>query len=255
MLIKIAYSLQLFNNNSIEPYETLVSRYGLEQKQFFKYLQVRSYVNQNNQGKLDNYVLRFIAENRNKNIKLANIYSILQSVTKMETKIKEQWGNELSIDIPDEEWRESLKENFQISQSKHWKEYAWKVSQRYFITPDRCKSNKTEGTSCWRGCGEKKANQTHIFFPCSVIQVYWQNVMRDMKYIFDTTVPTTYDIFLGINAHLKINTRERHIFKLLSLIALKQVTRLWKQTKSPDLQVWHSTIEQTLQMGKNHSNS
>ena len=101
--------IQLFNNNSIEPHETLMSRYGLEQKQFFNYLQVRSYVNQNKQGKLDNYILRCIAENRSKNIKLANIYSILLNVTKMETKIKEQWGKESSIDIPDEEWRESLK--------------------------------------------------------------------------------------------------------------------------------------------------
>ena len=80
----------------------------------------------------------------------------------MEIKIKEQWGKQLSINIPDEEWRESLKEHFQISQSKHWKEYAWKV--RYFITPDRCKLNKTEGTSRWRGCGEKKANQKHILY-------------------------------------------------------------------------------------------
>ena len=37
--------------------------------------------------------------------------------------------------ISAEEWKESLTRNFQASQSKYWREFAWKVSMRYFITP------------------------------------------------------------------------------------------------------------------------
>ena len=60
---------------------------------------------------------------------------------------------------------------------------------------------------------------------------------------------------LGIKTNLKINARDRYIFKMLSLTALKQVTRLWKQAKSPDLQAWYKTIEQTLEMEKLTLNS
>lgn len=54
---------------------------------------------------------------------------------------------------------------------------------------------------------------------------------------------------------------DTHIFYLFSnpgvlvkcsncLTALKQVTRLWKQAKSPDFQAWYKTIEQTREMEK-----
>ena len=60
--------------------------------------------------------------------------------------------------------------------------------------------------------------------------------MSDIKYMCDITVSLTPGNILGINTNLKINARDRYTFKIFSLTALKQVTRLWKQANSPDLQ-------------------
>ena len=43
-------------------------------------------------------------------MKLSCIYKILQKLTTVESKIKEKWEKELSINISEEAWRKSLKE-------------------------------------------------------------------------------------------------------------------------------------------------
>jgi hypothetical protein len=84
--------------------------------------------------------------------------------------------------------------------------------------------------------------------PCSISGAGWSLWCWYIKYIVDITVPHTPGNTLGINTNLEINAWDRYIFKIFSLTALKQVTRLWKQAKSPDLQAWYQTKEQTLEM-------
>lgn len=58
---------------------------------------------------------------------------MLQKLTNVENKVKEKGDKELAINITGEAWRDSLKENFKITQSKHWREYAWKIKHRFFF--------------------------------------------------------------------------------------------------------------------------
>ena len=106
------------------------------------------------------------------------------------------------------------------------------------------------GAGCWRECGENKANHTHIFFTCPVIKSFWEAVEKAMKEIIDIKGSLTLENCLGINIQCKIKAKDRNIFNMLRLTALKQLTRTWKQPKAPELYLWYNTIEQVLEMEK-----
>ena len=129
-------------------------------------------------------------------------------------KVKEKWEKELSINISGEAWRESLKENFESTQSKHWREFAWKISLRFFITPHIIgKTSTVAGSGCWRGCGASKANHAHIFFTCPVIKSFWEEAEDAIKDILDIKESLTFENWLGINMHHKTKLKERKVFK------------------------------------------
>lgn len=196
-------------------------------------------------------MIKFLIENRFKcKGKLSKIYEILQKSTfySLKTEVKEKWEKELKIDISIESWRESLKGNTRITQSKYWDEFSWKVQQRFFITPDKCSKTQTLGTSCWRNCGEQRANYTHIFFLCPGLEIFWKEFGKAVKYIFDLK-SLTLENLLGLNLN-KITLKNQKLFNILRIAAIKQITRTWKQVKAPVLSKWHITIENILNMEK-----
>lgn len=177
---------QITNKQTVVAYENIASDFDLDKKHFFKYLQVRSYIKEHLVKETENELIKFLIENRFKcKGKLSKIYEILQKSTCVKTEVKEKWEKELKIDISIESWRESLKGNTRITQSKYWDEFSWKVQQRFFITPDKCSKTQTLGTSCWRNCGEQRANYTHIFFLCPGLEIFWKEFGKAVKYIFD----------------------------------------------------------------------
>ena len=48
--------------------------------------------------------------------------------------------------------------------------------------------------------------------------------------------------------NLNSKLKELKVFNILCLTTLKQLTRIWKQTKIPKLCLWYDTIEQVFEM-------
>lgn len=99
---------------------------------------------------------------------------------KIEYNAKEKWEGKLFINISDKAWRESWKENFKTTQSKYWKEFGWKVSQRFFITLISQELQQNVGEDV----GKKKPI-IPIFFACPSIKPFWEEVRLAITHIFD----------------------------------------------------------------------
>lgn len=177
------------------------------------------------------------------------MYKILQKYNEVESNIKEKWEKDLKINITTEEWRKTLGENFRISQSKYWREFSWKVSMRFFSTPEKLKKCFPGlDNGCWRGCGEQEANYIHMLFTCPVLTTQWEGVKEILKYIFELKEPLQVQHWLGIYLKGKIRAKDIYFFNILRVTAVKQVTKAWKQPNTPKLRAWVLTTEQSLEM-------
>ena len=140
----------------------------------------------------------------------------------------------------------SIRRYFKTSQSKYWREFAWKVGFTFFFftTHDKLKKWYPEAENqCWRGCGEQEANYTHCYFTCPVLTPYWEEVEKIVRYIFDLNEYSNIEIWLGVHVEGKIKY-------ILRITAMKQVTKTWRQPNTPQLKTWLLKIEQTLNMEK-----
>lgn len=51
------------------------------------------------------------------------------------SRMKNIWEKELALSILDTEWKLICKNIHQTSSSNYWKEFSWKIINRYFKTP------------------------------------------------------------------------------------------------------------------------
>ena len=74
--------------------------------------------------------------------------------------VKNKWENEIPCNITPVDWEQMCKNIHETTNSNCWKEFAWKIINRYFRTPQiqsKYKSNVT--SSYWRKCGEQIAQE------------------------------------------------------------------------------------------------
>ena len=48
--------------------------------------------------------------------------------------------------------------------------------------------------------------------------------------------------------HHNTKLKQRKVFNMLRRTALKQLNRIWKQTKTPELHLWYETIEHVFEI-------
>lgn len=138
----LSWSHQLYDEVGYESFDNLVKKYQLPRSHFYRYLQVRSYLNKNIPDiKLNDLhpvvrqILKIIQSGIIKKV-TGQIYQILQQEEEKITKcVNEKWENEMKISIPEMEWEQSFRNIYTNLRSLYWQEYAWKVNIRYFLTP------------------------------------------------------------------------------------------------------------------------
>lgn len=245
---------QMYAEKGFDSFENIERRYQLPRSHFYRYLQVRSYVNKNIKivtlAEIHPFVreiLKVIEIGSIKNV-TGQIYRILQQNEGKINHIKEKWEDELKTAISEKEWEQTFKDIYNHSKSIYWQEFAWKVNIRYFRTPSTIKY-KQFTSSCWRNCGNSNADHTHIFFTCDRLKPYWEKVMGSIKNFLRTDVPIQqHNIMLGILPDISIE--HIHFFWVLRITALKQITRHWKIPDAPNVKKWVASVHDMYEMEK-----
>ncbi len=175
---------QMFNGNEMDSSENISTHYNIPNNQFYRYWQVRSYLESEQIKDIQKIhpLLKYAKKNCNGKLKntVSKVYKILQEKedTTIST-IKVKWEEELGTQITDEEWKEMFNEIHKTTDSVFWREFAWKINMRYFLTPENTsKYKRTLSSQCWRNCGENNANYLHIFYPCKLLNAFWLEVFK-----------------------------------------------------------------------------
>lgn len=247
------------NDGELQDFQTLKGNFGLEHKDFFRYLQVRHYFNQEIRG-------GHTEEIQKKGI-MTVFFSVygLQNLTHVVSKlyngllfhkttstlyIKDRWEQESSISLTQLEWESICTAPWQTTASLKWREFCWKNVIRFFITPTQ-KKHFTDDYECWRHCGSLNANHYHIFWDCSVIRSFWQDIHSVMERVLGMKIPFSFGtLYLGQPSRNMVLGRQKYLFKIILAASKKAITKKWSQADSPTLQEFFEIVKDIFVMEK-----
>jgi len=247
---------QLFDGAALKSFEQLKENYDLPNQDFFRYLQIRHYLQNHLEWerlcsqptKIERFFISIIEGKVNSKF-ISHIYKILQEEFKGNNlDIKEKWELEMNTIITDEQWETSFSQGHRVTSSPNWKEFGWKIKMRYFRTPFITSKWSNNSDSCWRGCG-LVGDHTHIFWDCPRILEYWQNIQKEIKKCLCIDLPLEPSYFvLGIlPADLEENN-QKCLLRLLLLIANKAITASWLKPHPPTVAQWRDRIQDVYNM-------
>lgn len=244
----------IMKDNSMFSFEMLQEKHHLDKQDFFRYLQLRHYVNTKvkNITKTNHSFIelfkRAYNSNLNKGIISATYTCLVQNNIHSTAYIKAKWERETGTEISDEEWKRMWQYQWKCSSSMTWREFNWKNFIRYFITPAQ-KSKFSDATpDCWRQCGQQSANHHHVFWDCPKIQVYWSEIHNSLQDIFREDLPLDFKtLYLGCVPQdwLKV---DKYLMNILLVASKKAITRKWLQPESPTLGMWRDIVVEIYKM-------
>lgn len=234
----------LIKDGVVISFDTLKSKYALEKQDFYRYLQIRHYIDTNieavsevNMDLLKLFTNSFDGKTNKKLISV--LYKCLMNHKSHSTEyVKTMWEKEGGMSISEEEWTAIWKLQWKCTNSQRWKEYGWKTVIRYFITP--CQKTHYDGTPpiCWRKCGEQRANHFHVLWDCPLIRRYWKEVHRSLEDIFKCVIPFNMKtVYFGCFPQ-EWRRIDRFLLSTLLIASKKSITKRWLSQDTPTLSEW-----------------
>ena len=115
---------------------------------------------------------------------ISRLYKGLQQMKGSSWHVKQKWEKEGNLVLSEEDWEYLCEIQWKTSNSTLWREFCWKTLIRLFVTPAQ-KRHYSNSSICWRQCGCPEANHFHIFWSCSVLLPFWQEVYNILQSISD----------------------------------------------------------------------
>lgn len=225
-------------------FEMLKEKYLLDKQDFYRYLQMRHYVNMKveNITEASACLIELFRKAYNSDTGSRIISCIYKGLLNLKTHstsyIKTKWEKEGGINISEEEWTTIWRYQWKCTSSQKWREFGWKSLIRYFITPSQKSHYDCNPPVCWRKCGNQNANHYHVFWDCSIIKDYWGGIHNALQDIFKCEIPLeSKTIFFGYIPQ-EWWKGDKYLMNILLVAGKKTLTRKWLSQESPTLNAW-----------------
>lgn len=244
----------LLQNGKFKDFDSCKTDFGLTNADFFRYLQLRNYFQQQIISRTDfgDPVLGlFLMAYKNTLVKgaIGKLYKGLMTKKDNSTyHIKEKWEKEGNFIISNDEWLNACKSARKTTSSNKWREFGWKCLIRFFITPKQ-KVHFTGGPAdCWRLCGTRDAGHWHIFWDCSKIKPFWVEVHKAIVAILNIKIPLQPHTLFFENCNNLSRIQNKYLFSILLTAAKKAITRCWLLPDPPTVSQWNTIIREMYTM-------
>uniref|UniRef100_A0A8C5DVP3 Reverse transcriptase zinc-binding domain-containing protein n=1 Tax=Gouania willdenowi TaxID=441366 RepID=A0A8C5DVP3_GOUWI len=173
-------------------FETLQYKYNIHRKYFFKYLQLRNFIQKKQSNLLKPFKSKLevlVTEDSSKKGAISQFYNLLASNSSENSTIKlEAWRKDLEINLSLEEWRSvCIKAQKQtINLRLRILQYKWLM--RVYITPVKLNKYNPDIPDTCTKCNEEKGTLFHCIWECRVIQSFWNAVTQTLKDIISKSL-------------------------------------------------------------------
>ena len=250
---------QMFDGEVLRSFRQLQDRFGLTNKDFHRYLQLRSYLMSHKEWSLlkkqptpiEDLFINIIKEKTSIKV-VSQIYKCLKLLMSGSTlDIKGKWELEMNVIIDDTCWEDVCEEGHKITSSPMWKEFNWKLKMRYFRTPTiTSKFDRSKTNLCWREC-HQIGDHTHIFWDCPKLGNYWGGIRKELFSILNIDLPLTPQFYIiGVLPKGRWEKKKLYLLRVLILIARKMITLSWLKPLPPTVLQWQERVKKVYFMEK-----
>jgi hypothetical protein len=251
----IASFRDLFVDGTFVDFKSLSDKHGLTQSNFFRYLQLRSFVKDHCS------TFPFLPADlptvldRPESLKgrLSKLYTcILQSNPSPLVKIRQEWENELGIQFEDSWWvRAKLQVNYSSSCAR-LNLIQYKVLHRiHFSKAKLAKFFPGTSDACNR-CAFVPSDLAHTFWLCSKLTGFWKNFFKIISKVLDIDItPCPLIAIFGVPLNYsEFSKRKLNVLAFASLIARRCILLHWKSPKPPSDKSWETDLMSFLKLEK-----
>lgn len=218
-------------------------KFNLDKKHYFKYLQLRSFVNeyQSNLQKIPLTQLeKILLKNKLRKGIISEFYILLQTNSNENSKRKLlSWNDDLNTKISEQEWEKVCKKSQEISINSRLRILQFKWLQRVYTTPVKLnKYNKNIPDICIK-CG-LKGTLLHCMWECSQIKHFWLEVKDQIEKIISKKItldPSLFILALYPEKH-NFSKTDSIFIDISSLMAKRCIALTWKNVSGPSASQW-----------------
>lgn len=184
-------------------FDELTSKYDINKKYLFKYLQLRSFVraNQNKLTKPQKNVLeKVLSKNSLNKGAISELYSLLLSNSPENSDSKLiAWNEDLTTNISKEDWESACAKAHKQLVNTRFRLLQYKWLMRTYMTPEKLnRYNRNVPDICTK-CINSKGTLFHCMWQCPEVGLFWEEVKRAIETIISKDISNNPVLFiLGI---------------------------------------------------------
>ena len=242
----------LFEGDSMMSFDQLRMKYNLPQTHFFRFLQVRSFV-QNHAGHTFSLEMspteNLLDKIRSNRFIVRRCYEALYKSSRAKDSALQVWAQDLGVEI-DETTEISIWEcASNISICNRAKELQFRVLHRLQISSQLLhKMDPRKSDMCVK-CKKEVGSYIHTIWSCDHIQDFWAKIVSKLSLFFNEEMVLDPICLLLGAPHPQIKrTNRRKLLFILTYAARKSILLKWISNKSPTLSDWHKVIFSLLPM-------
>lgn len=242
----------LYTKNSIKSFDHIKQEFGLNNKDFWKYLQLRTCLQK--MSSLDSKMLiESSVHSKLKKMKfvphlVGHLYSFLtEEDNEVNMGLKKAWEKDLETTFERNEWEAMVKNMLTAMRDARSKLIQFKIFNRLYWTPVKMhRARLSQSNLCWR-CNLECGNLVHMLFSCPNIQVFWWMVTERIGQILGKNIkPTpTLCILNKLDTTIKITSQKLRWLKVALTTAKRVILRHWKSQEIPSYEEWFLTLAET----------
>ena len=237
----------IINNNCLMSFQELKDKYKLNDREIFKYLQLKNWVIENlDLGEKMPTKLCDMVKKRDKMRPLIGaVYNTLIDAEDNEEMLKNiynKWNNDLGIEDAKYKWKGCLQRTYKTTTNENLRLIQYKLMTRMYYTRDKInKFDPTSSDRCLKCCTQKDS-LIHAFWQCEKVRKTWEKIERILSINCNCTVEFTPMICLFQNTEAIRQPIDRQIL-FSSLVYKKLLLQYWKNKEAPSVQDWKSLMK------------
>uniref|UniRef100_A0AAQ5XLH4 Reverse transcriptase domain-containing protein n=1 Tax=Amphiprion ocellaris TaxID=80972 RepID=A0AAQ5XLH4_AMPOC len=247
--------LDLYVDGKFASFNQLKEKYSLPQSHFFRYLQVRHYVQseikRDQNLPIEHEIYQILRSPPDSKHLISKIICLFDDCISVRTeKTRDTWKEELGIEISESMWTKCLSKINSCSVNSRHRLIQFKIVHRLHYSKSRLHKIYPSVSPVCDRCNVSESTLSHAFWSCPSLAGFWCKIFDFYSKAYKTPIkPDAGLAVLGCTQTTKtIPATMQQPLELGLIVAKKLILKEWKSPVAPSFRLWVTDMLSVIQM-------